>query len=271
MLENIDIRILASRRDDLKPLARNWDPLPNDFWRLYQIDRDGAAISWEARDIPLERLAIYIIPPGLTILTQNEDFVRQFYIHFDIRGVVPIVLQGLFNAPVRVPDKPHFNVVVSEVAEQVVTSGTGSGATQCLLKAVVLEAIGITLREIDVETMEQTNQRTTAMRDIEPALHYIQNRYREPIRIEELAKLCDLSEGYFIQRFRSMLGMTPLVYIQSCRIAEASHLLLTTDMLIEDIADLTGFNDRFYFSRIFARETGTTPAAYRNARHRYVP
>lgn len=271
MLENIDIRILVSRRDDLKPLAWNWNPLPNDFWRLYQIDRNGATISWEGRDIPLERNAVYIIPPDLTILTRNENFVRQFYIHFDVRGVAPAVLQGLFDAPRCIPDKPHFKIAVTGAAEQVVMAGVESGATQCLLKAIILEAIGIVLSEADAETMERTQLQSVALRDIEPALHHIQARYCETIRIEELAKLCGLSEGYFIQRFRTMVGMTPLAYIQNRRIAEAAHLLLTTELSIESIADLTGFNDRFYFSRIFARETGSTPAVYRNDRHRVVP
>ena len=52
-------------------------------------------------------------------------------------------------------------------------------------------------------------------------------------------------------------------YILSTRIRNAQILLETTDYNISNIASMVGYENAFYFSRLFKREKGLSPAAYR--------
>jgi transcriptional regulator GlxA family with amidase domain len=72
-----------------------------------------------------------------------------------------------------------------------------------------------------------------------------------------------MNTDYFIRRFRLSMGRTPGQYIQEQRVKVAEQQLLMTSRSIEQIAADQGFGSRSYFTRIFTRHTGVSPAAYR--------
>jgi AraC-like DNA-binding protein len=59
------------------------------------------------------------------------------------------------------------------------------------------------------------------------------------------------------------LGLTPVAYLNRYRVQQARQLLKTTHKSITEIALDVGFSGSSYFSRIFRRETGMSPEAYR--------
>jgi AraC-like DNA-binding protein len=59
--------------------------------------------------------------------------------------------------------------------------------------------------------------------------------------------------------------MTPIAYLNRYRITQAKRLLRETDQSITEIALTVGFSDSSYFSRVFRRETGLSPDAFRRA------
>ena len=61
------------------------------------------------------------------------------------------------------------------------------------------------------------------------------------------------------------MGMTPMQYITSIRMTKAKELLETTDLTINEIGDLIGYQNALYFSRIFKKTVGTAPTAYRQS------
>jgi AraC family transcriptional regulator len=111
--------------------------------------------------------------------------------------------------------------------------------------------------------MEQYRRRTSAIKPVLTAVRWIEENLEKRITNEQLASLCSLSEDHFIRRFHNALGLPPAQYVMKQRLAKAGQHLLFTDLTIDEIAAITGFGDRFYFSRVFARETGLPPAAYR--------
>ncbi len=94
------------------------------------------------------------------------------------------------------------------------------------------------------------------------ALHNEWNR-NEPI--ERYAALCGVSETYFYRCFREWCGKSPVEYRNALRISNAEAMLRHTDMQISEIAGVVGFDDPFYFSRLFAKHAGLSPKAYRKA------
>jgi transcriptional regulator GlxA family with amidase domain len=90
------------------------------------------------------------------------------------------------------------------------------------------------------------------------ALHY-----DEEAPVAAMASLSDLPERSFKRRFAKVTGMTPMEYVQTLRLEEAKHMLETTDLPVEAIANEVGYQDASFFGRLFRRKVNLTPAQYR--------
>ncbi|MEM0965359.1 MAG: helix-turn-helix domain-containing protein [Verrucomicrobiota bacterium] len=94
-------------------------------------------------------------------------------------------------------------------------------------------------------------------------LSYLETHYTEPFDINELTKRSGMSRRSFYRAFSDLTGNTPMSYLLNLRIAQAAHLLQTTDKNVTETAFECGFEDSNYFSRQFRRIMGITPRAYR--------
>ncbi|OCT15550.1 hypothetical protein A8709_15860 [Paenibacillus pectinilyticus] len=70
---------------------------------------------------------------------------------------------------------------------------------------------------------------------------------------------------YLSQIFKKYAGMPIGSYVHQLQIQKAKHLLTSSTSIIRDIADIVGFQDPFYFSRIFKKLEGISPQQYRDA------
>ena len=93
--------------------------------------------------------------------------------------------------------------------------------------------------------------------------HNIPNAAFELDSIYTLAP--DLTKDYVRRIFKQKTGLTPNAYLNRLRIEKAKKLLAKTNgnMNIKQIADSCGFNDQYYFSRIFKRSEGISPAHWK--------
>lgn len=98
---------------------------------------------------------------------------------------------------------------------------------------------------------------------IRKAVRFIQEHFTEAVCIDQLIAESGLSKSFFHQQFRRETGTTPGKFITSLRMDKACSLLRITSLEISEIAFLCGYPDNSYFTRLFHRETGFTPSAYR--------
>lgn len=80
---------------------------------------------------------------------------------------------------------------------------------------------------------------------------------------EELSELCGLSVYHFIREFRKEYGITPYAYITKQRLEKSKYMLSESDISIKKAAELAGFSDPLYFSRLFKKHVGISPKTYR--------
>lgn len=71
------------------------------------------------------------------------------------------------------------------------------------------------------------------------------------------------SQGHIRRLFKTEFGVSPNEYLRSVRIRRAKSLLVNSDYSVSKIAELTGFNDLYYFSKTFKQITGDSPSSYR--------
>ena len=99
-------------------------------------------------------------------------------------------------------------------------------------------------------------------------LREIEERLAEPLRIPELAAAHGLTRHAIYRLFSEELGTTPTAYIIARRLARAAAMLVAGDAPVSAVAAAVGFDDYNYFIRIFRREYGMTPLAYRRAQRK---
>lgn len=102
---------------------------------------------------------------------------------------------------------------------------------------------------------------------IEFIKQFIQRNLREKLYVEDLARLVHINDQHLMRIFKKETGMSLTQYINEQRLLMAGHLLKHSDYNINYVADLVGFENLSYFTRLFKKNTGFTPSEYR---HRFA-
>lgn len=122
--------------------------------------------------------------------------------------------------------------------------------------STLLERLMISLARRVSGEKKQTNL-------LNKSIAYINSNYIDDIRIPELAKMESLSVSRYNTLFRKVTGLSPIEYIKKMRLASACELLSATDLPIKTISSMVGYTDSHFFSRIFKKSLGVSPAFYR--------
>lgn len=99
---------------------------------------------------------------------------------------------------------------------------------------------------------------------VQKAMVLIENDLTSDLSLSTVARLNNVSPGYLSGLFKKESGKTFTAYVNGRRIHRAKHLLRTTNLQIQTIAQHCGILDFHYFCRVFKNATGVTPSEYRN-------
>jgi AraC-like DNA-binding protein len=142
--------------------------------------------------------------------------------------------------------------------------GNCKEANQPYMKANFIKILDI----IDSELGDnlETHERRTIRNNYEKIIackEYIDNNLGSKFSLEMLANRCGLSRNFFCRIFKEILGSTPFEYIIENKMVLAKKLLTTTNISVEQISTVCGFEDLTYFYRLFKRHFHTTPIQFR--------
>lgn len=102
--------------------------------------------------------------------------------------------------------------------------------------------------------------------DLEKVHSLMQTRLHEQLDVDTLAAAVSLSKFHFIKKYKTLTGTTPINHFIQLKIERACHLLDVTNKGIKEIAWAVGYEDAYYFSRIFRKMMGISPTRYREMR-----
>jgi len=98
---------------------------------------------------------------------------------------------------------------------------------------------------------------------IRGSIEFMRANFARPIALRELAGLANMSVTRFEAAFRKVAGSSCIKYLTGIRIEMARKLLCETDMPAKVVASESGYDDPYYFSRIFKVATGMPPTEFR--------
>lgn len=105
----------------------------------------------------------------------------------------------------------------------------------------------------------------TAKNPMEPAYRYIAEHFGDRVDLPALAKEIPCSVQTLIAGFKRHYGKTPWRCITEHRMAYAKELLATSALTVGGIAERCGYENVYYFSNVFKKETGLSPLNYRKS------
>ena len=98
---------------------------------------------------------------------------------------------------------------------------------------------------------------------VQNMVKYIQEHFGEGLTLATLAGEFKMSESYISSLIKKRTGKGFGEHLMEVRIQKAQEYLRTTNDSIEAIAERVGYPDYFYFTKVYKKATGISPAAYR--------
>jgi len=98
---------------------------------------------------------------------------------------------------------------------------------------------------------------------ISNTIFFMRSKLAEKLTLEDLALMNKLSASHFALLFKKETGMSPLDYFIHLKLQQACLLLLTSEIKVKRIASDLGYDDPYYFSRLFKKHIKISPLQYR--------
>ena len=102
-------------------------------------------------------------------------------------------------------------------------------------------------------------------RAIAAAVALISSHFSEPLKLSDILKAVPVSRPTFSRHFKRSTGRSFITFLTEIRIGHACQELATTQKSVTRIAQDSGFNDLSHFNRMFRRQVGHSPLAYRRS------
>lgn len=217
----------------------------------------------------LEKGDVLLVYPGdsFRVYTKgDEDFVR-YFIHLDFYNIkdlkrkTPILPNGeKWPRLVHIQTDAEIRAICSAIVyhhmhNQSMVSPIITGGE---LKAL----LGLVLNTYLNTKITHQFQRIKSYKNIIKAEKFIRANYQRDITLQDMAREANLSETYFGNIFKKIIGKSPIDYLTRTRINHAKRLLIETDYNINEISSLIGYEDSHYFSYIFKQKEGITPSEF---------
>jgi AraC family transcriptional regulator of arabinose operon len=214
----------------------------------------------------VEANQVFILPKGHahSYGSNNKQPWTIYWIHFD-GSQAEFFAEG-FEKPMHVlPEKDSRIEDRFKLFEELYsTLKNGYSRSNLEFSITTLFYFLGSLKYLSTFRASERSDQTSQQRDVaEESIHYMRENIRKRINLKEMAEFVGYSASHFSALFQQKTGYSPLNYFNHLKIQEVCHLLDLSDMKVNQISMLFGFEDPFYFSRLFTKTMGYTPSDYR--------
>lgn len=229
------------------------------FFRLYQVLSGEVELLTDAGRKTLTGGHFYLLPARRPFSYEKAWRLSHRWIHFGSELMMSM---------------PHFQTILTmEDADYAASAAAMDRFIPLARKDSALSLpeklrLDLTFREILLpffaEVRETENRGALEQKSrFSKIIDHIDAHLNEVIMTEELAKLIGMEKNAFSKAFHAAFGIPPKQYLCLRRISRAQELLLTTRMGAAEIGRTVGYQNIFFFHRLFKKYTGLTPLEYR--------
>lgn len=194
----------------------------------------------------LEKDQVYFLHKDDSYSVDTQETGEVFSVHFT--ALEPVSTRSFF-APVSDPESVIHRF---ERLEQVF-----------LRKGCCADSLSELYRLISLVSTLTQESTLPHDRRLEDALAHMNLHFKEKDCIAQAARVCEVTPRRFTDLFRESYHCTPGQYLTQLKLEKAKQLLCMPEFSLAQVAELSGFSDVYYFSKVFKADTGITPGAYR--------
>jgi AraC-like DNA-binding protein len=107
------------------------------------------------------------------------------------------------------------------------------------------------------------NREAVTAGKIDQSITYMTQHLNQPLQVSTLAAMVNISPSHYFALFKRRTGRAPMDYFTRLRMEQARRLLDTTTSSVKEVAAALGYDDPFYFSRVFKSVNQLAPSNYR--------
>ena len=230
----------------------NYDNVSAPYWRFYWGATIGGEISYNNNKIILKSDSFTLIPPNTCFSTKSLTTFEQFFVHFAADSPFDRVRLDIYTFPMSEYIRSKILAM-----KKLIPSKRNNMHFKLMLFSLIYDV----LLEIPQNAFI-TNDAKYDPRIVK-TIELLDKNTSWVFTNEELAGKVNMSVNGFIRLFSTETGISPLQYSRRKRVEKACLLLHFTKQSIDEIARKTGFQDRYYFSRVFKQITNHSPAQFR--------
>ncbi|HTK05771.1 MAG TPA: AraC family transcriptional regulator [Ktedonobacteraceae bacterium] len=109
---------------------------------------------------------------------------------------------------------------------------------------------------------KKQNQNYAISLKVEKIIQYMHQNIQHKVTLTELSEMVHLSPFYLSKSFKNTTGYSIIEYFNKIKIDKAKELMIEGNKKVKEVAQVLGFSDEFYFSRMFKRIEGISPSEY---------
>lgn len=229
---------------------------------IYCAGGSGTVKTGEDKPVKLQPQSLFLIPAGTPhrYSADEEDPWSIYWFHFKGTQAPELIqLFGLGNARLELPLESC--VTFSTLFDQ--CYHTLAAKPYSLQHHVHLSQTLRYLLSTIGSSAVKSRQDIRREHYLERAIQYMNDHLNRTVTLADVAKCAGLSKPHLIHLFKQEVGYSPIDYFLRLKIRRAGQLLDLTDLSLKEISLSVGFEDPYYFSRMFKKIMGHSPTAYR--------
>ncbi|MCX6894433.1 MAG: AraC family transcriptional regulator [Verrucomicrobia bacterium] len=233
---------------------------------LILCTRGSGWFEINGRRHPLKQNQTLLLPantPHEYGASQRDPWSIQ-WVHFlgdDAAYFFTLLKSGSHIVPVAAALTPKLNRLFAD-AYEALSGGFTQQSIICAAQAVrhMLGLLFFNNRAFHPRTQAESTE------SLDRATRFMRDRVDSVLTVAEMARQAGLSVTHFTRLMRQHTGFTPIEYFIHLKMQRACRFLMLTALSVKEIAGRIGYDDPYYFSRLFRKVMGMSPVAYRKTK-----
>lgn len=230
-----------------------------DFQVLY-IASGRVSFYLENKTWQAESGSIFIYPPNCSQMYSYDNTVTSdvYWIHF-FGNEVTLLLDQL-DLPLLTPIHGLLPESGLELWEQIIREMLYKRPNYLIMTTALAHQLLTMLSRCRLQNGIKKDQQQEL---VESMIDEINKNYSHEISVEQMARKNGMSVAWLNKRFKQYTGFSPQQYITKTRLSHARQMLSESAYNISEIAQMCGYPDPLYFSRLFSSRFGCSPKEFR--------
>ena len=277
-----DLSYETYRKVDTEGIYLSYSTAPGGYHPLHWHEEIELLYQLNGRsDIQIDEKKYQIQNKLLTVINSRQVHSIHTYsdtsmficVHISkklIEKYIPdIDLYRIYCIPDDIPDSqfPEYLSVCRQMEALLRLYITDKPAWQMESEGIILQVLAQLIRHFSRKSAPDeivlSSADRTSFNRIRDVITYVEEHFREPISLQDIAGHLSLGREYFCRFFKKNMGMSFLRYLNEVRISHVYRDLEQTDAPIAEIAEKNGFLNQKLFNRTFREVYGCTPSAVR--------